>query len=167
MLAAAAQPDEGWGKLLAMLGALAVAWLATELHQRWMARGDHSPTPPGPRPISGPPAETDDPDTDDTDDPGSWWGSRIRLADGSVLVRRAAAVWRTGSHQLPEDDDQADVDEVLVDELEEGETREETADRLVQLRCRYADAVREIMAAHDVSESTAKRDLAAAQKRLG
>ncbi|MBB4749112.1 hypothetical protein [Actinoplanes lobatus] len=160
--APAAGTDEGFGWLIAMLIAALVAVLAIGGHQAWMDQHGPSPTPPWARRSRVTPGETREPDPDDTDfdtedEPDEWgppWARRIRMADGSVLVRGQ-------SHADQGDEEEPDADE------EQEETREEMADRLIRIRCRYSDAVREIMAAFDVSESTAKRAIAAAQERAG
>jgi len=160
--APAAGADEGYGWLLAMLIAALIAVLAVSTHQWWMEQHGPSPTPPWARRKGVTPGETSDTDPDDTDfdtgdEPDEWgppWARRIRMADGSVLVRGQP------------NDDQGDEGEPDDDE-EEQETREEMADRLIRIRCRYSDAVREIMGAYDCSESTAKRALKQAQERSG
>jgi hypothetical protein len=158
LLAAADAANQGWANTLGMLAAGVIIYAIWHVDRRITANRegeeDHSPTPPWARRSGVTPGETDEPDPDDTDfdtpDDTGWWGRRIRLADGSTLVRREHA-------------DEEDVDEPDDEDL--GETREEMADRLVRLRCRYSDAVREIMNAFEVSESTAKRAIARAQER--
>jgi hypothetical protein len=45
LAAAAADPQYGWGKLVALLVAVALFWLGSQAHQRWLStRPDHSPT---------------------------------------------------------------------------------------------------------------------------
>jgi len=131
----------GWAHLVGLLVAAGIAFLAVATHQWRMSLRD-----PSPPPLEGPdtdmtPGETGDLTLDDTDDDTLPEG-RYRMPDGSILVRR----W-----QPP-----ADIDLDLDDEGED-ETREEMADRLVAGGGSYADWVREIMGAHDVSEATAKR----------
>lgn len=168
MLAAeVVETDRGWGGPVAILIAVAGFWVYTQWREWWKLRKEmiqnHSPTPPWVRGDSEDP-QVEDGDTGDvTGDVTGWWGERIRLADGSVLVRRARAVFATGSSRLPEDDDQgepdADDDEML------GETRAQYADRLVVESMRYSVAVDAIVRAYGVSGRTAKRDLAEAAER--
>lgn len=161
LLAAEAAAGGGWAHLVGLLAAVVIAVLGVGTHQWRLSLRAPSPTPPDDPEENVTPGETDDTDPDDTDldtaDDPSWWGRRIRMADGSVLVRPPSG---TGG-QTYEADEAQDEDE----DDEENETREELADRLVQMRCRYSDAVHEIMNAFDVSESTAKRDLAKATDR--
>jgi hypothetical protein len=144
----------GWAHLVGLLIAAGIAVLAVGTHQWRMSLRD-----PSPPPLEGPdtdvtPGETwvsDDDDTgldtvDDTLPEG-----RYRMPDGSILVRR----W-----QPP-----ADIDLDLDDEGED-ETREEMTDRLVAGGGSYADWVREIMGAFDVSEATAKRAVRDARERI-
>jgi|GEM_PF-4179427 hypothetical protein len=139
----------GWAHLVGLLVAAGIAFLAVATHQWRMSLRD-----PSPPPLEGPdtdmtPGETGDLTLDDTDDDTLPEG-RYRMPDGSILVRR----W-----QPP-----ADIDLDLDDEGED-ETREEMADRLVAGGGSYADWVREIMGAHDVSEATAKRAIREARDR--
>lgn len=156
MLAADTAPA-GWAHLVALVVGLLIAALGVGAHQWWMD-GHPSPTPLWSRPKALAPGETYDTDTDDTDfdtaDDTELEGRRIiTLPDGSRVVRYVSYA----------------ADEELDEEDEDSETREETADRLVQLieeeRCRYSDAVSEIMNSFDVSESTAKRAIDEARKR--
>jgi hypothetical protein len=156
MLLAVAAESGSWAHLVALLIAAGLAVLAVGTHQWWMEYRD-----PSPPPLDGPdtgvtPGETwvsDDDDTDPDTDDDTLPEGRYRLPDGSILVRR----WH------PPDDTDVDLD--LDDDP--GETREEMAARLVADRAGYADAVREIMGAHDVSEATAKRAIRDARERLG
>lgn len=148
MLAAEAAPA-GWAHLVGLLAAAGIAFLAVATHQWRMSLRD-----PSPPPLEGPdtdvtPGETGDLTPDDTDDDTLPEG-RYRMPDGSILVRR----WQ------PPDDLDLDLDDV-----DEDETREEMADRLVAGGGSYADWVREIMGAHDVSEATAKRAIREARDR--
>jgi hypothetical protein len=157
LMAADAQPA-GWAHLVGLLVALLIASLAVGAHQ-WWTDGRPSPTPPWSRTKALPPGETRDTGPDDTDfetaddtefDTGE--GRRIvTLPDGSRVVRYY-------SYAADDLDDPEG-------EFEEDETREEMADRLVASRCRYSDAVKEIMNSFDVSESTAKRAIGEAQRR--
>lgn len=147
MLAAEAAPA-GWAHLVGLLIAAVIAFLAVATHQWRMGLRD-----PSPPPLEGPdtdmtPGETGDLTPDDTDDDTLPEG-RYRMPDGSILVRQ----WR------PPADIDLDLDEG------EDETREEMADRLVAEGGSYADWVREIMGAHDVSEATAKRAIREARDR--
>jgi hypothetical protein len=158
---APAGPDEGLAWLIGLLIAAFIGVLAIGGHQWWMDQHGPSPTPPWARPKALTPGETDDTDPDDTDFDTVLEGRRIiTLADGQRVVRYFS---------LGPAEDEREEDEP-VDEDEPEETRDEMADRLVPLieaeRCRYSDAVREIMNAFDVSESTAKRDLAKASERI-
>jgi hypothetical protein len=172
MLAAeAVEQSRGWGGPAAILIALAAFYVFTQYREWWRLRKiqNSSPPPPGGWGDSEDPqvgvGDTDDDTADVTDDetPNAWGLTRVRLADGSVLKRRFQAVWRTGSSELPEDDE-ADDEDQGADEVE-GETREEFADRLVAATVRYSAAVDTIVRAYGVSERTAKRDLAAAAER--
>lgn len=175
MLAAAAEQSRGWGGPIAILIALAAFFAYTQYRAWWHSRDEienRSPTPPWGRGHDEDPqvadGVTDDDTTDDTDGEtvNDFGNTRTRLADGSILVRRAKAVFRTGSSRLPEDDGQpAAPDEEEGAAEVGGETREEFADRLVAATVRYSAAVDTIMRAYGVSERTAKRDLAAAQER--
>jgi hypothetical protein len=179
MLAAeVAEANRGWGGPAAILIALAAFYAITQYREWWQARKIQipSPTPPrggghdeDPQVADG---VTDDDTTDDTEPWWAGWQERIPLADGSTLVRQAKAVWRTGSAELPEDDEpdepaaepDDDEDQDGDDEVR-GETRAEYADRLIAVPVQYTAAVQAIMRAYGVSESTAKRDIAAAQER--
>ncbi len=156
MLLAVAAESGSWAHLIGLLAAAAVAFVAVGTHQWWMHYRDPSPTPPDGADIDVTPGETDDLTPDDTGgdtapDTG-WWGRRVRLPDGSVVVRQPDAVVA---------DDDIDVG------LEDEETREDMADRLVAGGGSYADWVREIMGAFDVSEATAKRAIREARERAG
>jgi hypothetical protein len=160
MLLAAETAAPGWAHLVGLMIAATIAFLGVWTHRWWMDYRGLSPTPPEGHEIDVTPGETvvsDDDDTDlDTTDDTDWEGRRIvTLADGSRVVRYR-------HHALDVADDEIDVD--LEDE--EKETREETADRLVRGGGNYADWVREIMNTHDVSESTAKRDIERARDRI-
>lgn len=171
MLAAAVEPERGWGGSVAILIALAAFYSYTQYRAWWQARKEiDNPSPP-PRTGRGDSEDpqvgdgvTDDDTSDVTDEeePNRWGLTRIRLADGSTLTRRAQAVWRTGSSRLPEDEV---VAEGQGEEEVGGETRAEYADRLVAAAARYSAAVDAIVRAYGVSERTAKRDLAAAAER--
>jgi hypothetical protein len=156
LLAVEAATGRGWGHLVGLAIGTVIAVLAYGTVQWWREYRGLSPTPPDGDEIDVTPGETGDltPDdtTDDTEADTGWWGRRIRLADGSIVVRQP--------HAPDVTDDEIDVD------LEEEETREETADRLVAGGGSYADWVREIMNTHDVSESTAKRDIERARDRI-
>lgn len=156
MLLAAETADPGWAHLVGLMIASVIAFLGVWTHRWWMDYRDPSPTPPEDDETDVTPGETYDltPDdtTDDTEADTGWWGRRIRLADGSMMVRQPDA--------LDVADDEIDVD--LGDE----ETREEMADRLVAGGGSYADWVREIMGAFDVSEATAKRAIRDARDRI-
>lgn len=154
MLLAVAAESGSWAHLIGLLAAVAVAVMGVGTHQWWMHYRDPSPTPPDDADIDVTPGETDDLTPDDTDgdtapDTG-WWGRRVRLPDGSIVVRQPDAVVA---------DDDIDVD------LEGEETREDMADRLVAGGGSYADWVRGIMGAFDVSEATAKRAIREARER--
>lgn len=172
MLLAAEAARGGWAHLVALLVAVLVAVVAINTHQWWTKIYNPSPPPPEDDEIDVTPGETDDPDPDDTDDDTpddtEQEGRRIvTLADGSRVVRYVS--------RAPADPDDPDDNWNILgdDEPDEGavETREEMADRLLPLieaeRCSYSDAVREIMNAHDVSETTAKRDIRNAKERVG
>lgn len=156
IFAADAASPAGWAHLVGLLVALAVGALAVGAHQWWLD-GMPSPTPPWARGNALPPGETDDTDPDDTgfdtaDDPPAGGRRVVTLPDGTRVVRYVSHI----------------IDDPGEDEEEE-ESREEMADRLDALirqgRCRYSDAVAEIMNAFDCSESTAKRALAEAKTR--
>jgi len=173
--AAAAEQDRGWGGPVAILIAVGVFFAYTQFREWWQGRREienPSPTPPGDGVTDEDPQVEDGVTGDDTNDGASddtsWWGQRTRLADGSILVRRAAAVFRTGSSRLPEDDEQpAELVEPEPEGLDEvrGEKRAEFADRLVASPVRYTDAVLAIRHTYQVSESTAKKAIAAARER--
>ena len=154
MFAVAEASGRGWAHLVALLIAAGVAVIVVSAHRHWDLIRNPSPTPPGGAEIDVTPGETDDLTPDDTGgdtapDTG-WWGRRVRLPDGSVVVRQPDAVVA---------DDDIDVG------LEDEETREDMADRLVAGGGSYADWVREIMGAFDVSEATAKRAIREARER--
>lgn len=46
-LAAAHEPNAGWGKLVALLTAAGVFWLGTAIHQRWLTVKDQTLPPTG------------------------------------------------------------------------------------------------------------------------
>jgi hypothetical protein len=156
LLAVEAATGRGWGHLVGLAIGTVIAVLAYGTVQWWRDYRGLSPTPPDEDETDVTPGETDDLTPDDTigdttPDTG-WWGQRIRLADGSIVVRQP--------HALDVADDDIDVD------LEDEETREEMADRLVAGGGSYADWVREIMGAFDVSEATAKRAIRDARDRI-
>jgi hypothetical protein len=157
MLLAAEAASPGWAHLVGLGVAVTIAVVAISLHQWWDERFGPSPTPPDDDDIDVTPGETqvsDDDDTDfDTDDDTLPEG-RYRLTDGSILVR----AW-----QPPRSDVDVDLE---LDDPDEDETREEMADRLVAGGGSYADWVREIMGAFDVSEATAKRAIRDARDRV-
>lgn len=155
MLLAADAAAPGWAHLVGLLIAAAIAVLGIGTHQWRLSLQDPSPTPPQDGEEDVTPGETYDPDTDDTtrdtaDDTG-WWGQRVRLPDGSTVVRQHRAL----DDVVDEPDD------------EDEETREEMADRLVREGGAYTGWVRELMGAHDVSESTAKIEIRKARQRIG
>jgi hypothetical protein len=162
MLLAAETQDPGWAHLVGLMIASAIAFIGVWTHRWWMDYRGHSPTPPDGDEIDVTPGETDDltPDdtTDDTDRKQWWWRERVPQPDGSILVRP----WHGHAADSPVEDDEIDLD------LEGGEeeTREEMADRLVAGRGNYADWVREIMNAFNVSEATAKRAIRDARERI-
>lgn len=174
MLAVAVEQNRGWGGPVAILVALAAFYSYTQYRAWWEARKEiQNPSPP-PWARRGDTEDsqvgggvTDDDTTADTEEatPNRWGLTRIRLADGSTLTRRAQAVWRTGSSRLPEDDQPADADRDEGEDEVGGESRAEYADRLVAATVRYGAAVDAICRAYRVSERTAKRDLAAAAAR--
>jgi hypothetical protein len=159
MLLAAETADPGWAHLVGLMIAATIAFLGVWTHRWWMDYRGLSPTPPGGDDTDVTPGETvvsDDDDTDPDTFDDTLPDGRYRMMDGSILVR----AWRpphTGDIDL-------DLDE--PDGLEDEETREEMADRLVGGGGSYADWVREIMNAHDVSEATAKRAIRDARDRL-
>lgn len=146
---AAARP--GLAHLGGLLAAIVFAALLIGAHQIVTGRVDHSPPPPDGDDTDMTPGETGDLTPDDTTGDTGWWGRRVRLPDGTLVVRQHAADVL---------DDEIDVD------LEDEETREEMAERLVLGGGSYADWVREIMNAHDVSEATAKRAIRDARDRI-
>jgi hypothetical protein len=176
MLAAAVEPNRGWGGPVAILVAITLFFAYTQFRDWRQLRKEidiPSPTPPWERRRDEDPqvavGVTDDDTTDDTDEDtvNNFGLRRIRLADGSVLKRRAQAVWRTGSSELPEPDEAAvePVDDRDGEGEVGGETRADYADRLVAEPIRYSGAVDAIVRAYGVSERTAKRDLAEAARR--
>jgi hypothetical protein len=166
MLLAAETADPGWAHLVGLMIAATIAFLGVWTHRWWMDYRGLSPTPPEDGEIDVTPGETvvsDDDDTDlDTTDDTDWEGRRIiTMADGSRVVRY--------QHHA------VDVADAAIDVDPEGdpeeETREEMADRLLPLieaeRCRYSDAVRELMGAFNIGEATAKRAIRDARERAG
>jgi hypothetical protein len=159
MLLAAETADPGWAHLVGLMIAAAIAFVGVWTHRWWMDYRGLSPTPPEDGEIDVTPGETvvsddDDTDLDTTDD--TLPEGRYRMADGSILVR----AWR------PPHAGDIDLELDEPDGTEDEETREETAERLVAGGGSYADWVREIMNAHDVSEATAKRAIRDARDRL-
>lgn len=184
---AVAEQDRGWGGPAAILIALAAFYAFTQYREWWQARKIQKPSPPPPRgrvhgedPQVGDGVTTDDTTAESGDDTMPWWRmgvERIELANGSTLVRKAQAVWRTGSSELPEDEPPVEDDEIVIgfevygpgtEGLDEvgGESRADYVDRLLEVGVRYTDAVAAIMRDYEVSESTAKRDIAEARGRL-
>jgi hypothetical protein len=160
LLAVEAATGRGWGHLVGLAIGTVIAVLAYGTVQWWRDYRGLSPTPPDEDETDVTPGETvvsDDDDTDlDTADDTDWEGRRIiTTADGSRVVRYR-------HHALDVADDGLEDEEV-----EEGEeTRDEMADRLVAGRGNYADWVRELMGAFDISEATAKRAIRDARDRI-
>lgn len=97
-LAAAAQPDQGWGNVSALIGAALAFWLFTALYRRWKAAPDTSPTTGGPLAVEGiKPQLTGGGDPfDPADEPaGQEWGA----IDRSVGVQRVTVPPRTPVRQ--------------------------------------------------------------------
>lgn len=171
-------PDEGLSRLVALLAAAGIAYAAIMLHQWWQERKIQNPSPPPPTsgghdddPQVGDGVTTDDTTAESGDDTTPWWRmgvERIELANGSTLVRKARAVWRTGSSELPEDEQPAAASDDEDDGLDEvgGESRADYTDRLLEQQIRTTDAAKAIMRTYEVSESTAMREIRAARQRL-
>jgi hypothetical protein len=159
LLAVEAATGRGWGHLVGLAIGTVIAVLAYGTVQWWREYRGLSPTPPDVDEIDvtpGEPVVSDDDDTgldtfDDTLPDG-----RYRMTDGSILVR----AWR------PPHAGDIDLDLDEPDGLEDEETREEMADRLVVGGGSYADWVRELMGAFDISEATAKRAIRDARDRI-
>lgn len=146
LIAAASEPQRGWGGPVALVVAVAVFYLFTLVYDKIK---NPSPPPPGgaipktitagqskPRPIAArpEPVATPQPGLHQTTFPGRkstddkpWWGRRITLPDGSTLVRSMAHIARTGESPPPEPDpepepERDDFDDAL-DLLDESEER--------------------------------------------
>ncbi|MEU4777454.1 hypothetical protein [Micromonospora sp. NPDC023633] len=150
LLAAAEEPQRGWGGPIA-LGIVVVVWIAgATLHDWWMrTRGLPSPT------------EGDDPDisvnaqvsaVSDTDDTGrdtGWWGRLITLPDGRRVRSIAPAA-------VPVDEEE-DLDLDGAQDEEEPATIEDVIGTMLDRGHPYATVVRHVMDEFEVSEATAKR----------
>lgn len=88
-----------------------------------------------------------------------WWGRIVEV--GGHRYRQAKQIMATGSHELPEADDQADVDVPLDDEEQQqddgGEAIEKYIARARGLKVPYNAIVRVVVQHYGISESTAKR----------
>lgn len=189
-IAAASEPQRGWGGPLALLAAVGLFVLFRAAYLRW----GPSPTPPPkrePRAIrrghggepasdlqeapkggvsgeSGEPAQytqfpardTTSPGVDPTPDPApepTTWGQRIRLPDGSTLVRNMAHIARTGN-SLPPAEPRDDFDDALdlVAEPEPDEL-DEWLVWAAEQDLGYRERVRRAVDRFGDSESTVKR----------
>lgn len=121
LLAAASEPQRGWGGPVALVVAVGLFYLFTLAYAKIK---NPSPPPPGgvtpkpitagqrrPRPIAAKPEPRVDPDPElhetkfpnrDAADDKPWWGRRIKLPDGSTVVRNIRHVARTGESPPPE-----------------------------------------------------------------
>jgi hypothetical protein len=164
LAAAAAQPARSWAGLLALAAAYVVFRVGT-----YVWTNIKSPSPPpaieGVRRVKVQATVGVTPD-EPTADPAEvgWWG-RIREV-GGVRFRQAQQVVKTGSHELPAEDEaepegDTEVDLALDDEPAEGdddgEAVEEYIARARKLRVPYSQIVRVVVELYGVSESTAKR----------
>ncbi|WP_431976196.1 hypothetical protein [Micromonospora haikouensis] len=151
-LAAAAEPDRGWGGPIALAIVAAIYVAGATIHAHFRSTEDPSPTAGGDtgRGVTAQVSAVSD--TDDTDaDTGGWWGRiatvggrRVRVVDDVDEDQAAAAEDQDDDR----DGDQDDEDEPTIGEV---------IDRLEGQGWGYMAVVRHVMDEFEVSESTAKR----------
>ncbi|MGJ3228932.1 hypothetical protein ACQEUV_26785 [Micromonospora aurantiaca (nom. illeg.)] len=121
------------------------------LHDTWMrSRGLPSPDEDDTTDTGVNPQVTPGSDTDDTADDTSLWGRIVNRGGRRVRV-----------YTEPARDAEVDVD---LEDDEEFETLEEAVDRMDRQGVPYAEIVRRVMVAYQVSESTAKRRIRDSRK---
>jgi hypothetical protein len=158
LIAAASEPDRGWGGPLAILIAFTIMWV---IHLVVQHRAAHSPPPPRHARIGDNAQVGSVPDTDDPAAVTPWWG-RIVTIDG----QRIRQVWRTGSSEVPDEpDDEGWLADWAPADDDEGEAEDIVGwvrDYLDAMK--YADLVRAGVKRWGVSERTMKRRIAEARK---
>jgi hypothetical protein len=154
-LAAAAEPSRGWGGPVAILVAFAVMYL---IHRIVQYREGHSPPPPGHARIGAKPQVSEVPGTNDTDRGTNWWGRIVTDETG----QRVRQVWKTGSSELPADDEDwiGDAGDVEAEDLD-GWVRANLG------AMGYAELVRAGVKRWRVSTRTMKRRIADAKYDAG
>ncbi|MFI6228862.1 hypothetical protein ACIBCR_16285 [Micromonospora echinospora] len=162
ILAAAQEPERGWGGPVALLVAVAAFYVIISVHHRIQEarerRANPSPTPPTGRGVSDTTQVRAVSDTDDTardTEPDTGWWGRIVESGG----RRFRVYDQPAAAAEPADDE---VDVALDDdEHDEPEEETETIEDVIALMLdrghQYAEIVRHVMEEFEVSEATAKR----------
>lgn len=166
LLAAGAQPGRSWAGLLALAAAYVVFRVGTYV---WVRLKRPSPTPAieGARrvKVQATVGVTPDEPTGEPEVEPAWFGRIIER--GGVRMRQVRQIVKTGSHELPAEDDEPEVDsdvdlalddEPAEDEPDDGdEALEEYIARARRLRVPYNQIVKVAVATYGVSVSTAKR----------
>jgi hypothetical protein len=161
------EPARGWAGPIALLVAAALFWYLIRPIGEWIYSKieNSSPTPALPPPPRVTPQDNTAVDpVDPPAEPASerpWWGRRIRLKDGSTIVRQVAHIARTGNSVQPDDD------EIDLDLDEPDETLEEWIARADVPGVGYNDLVRQGAAAFGVSQSTVKNRIREHRARTG
>lgn len=155
--AAAVEAHRSWSWLIAALAAYGLFLLFTPLIRKIR---NPSPTPAieGVRrkKVQATVGVTEDEPTDPAE--VDWWG-RIKEV-GGIRFRQAKQIMATGSHEIPEEEDDEDVDVALDDGAEKKEpveAIEEYIGRARDIGVPYNHIVRVVVQHYGVSESTAKR----------
>lgn len=156
-LSAAAEAHRSWSWLIAALVAYGLFLLLTPLIRKIKSP---SPTPSieGARrtKVQATVGVTDDEPAEPAEI--GWWGRIVE--QGGLRFRQAKQIMATGSHELPDLDDEEDLDIPLDDETEEGDDGEKIDEYIARargLRVPYNQIVRVVVEYYGVSESTAKR----------
>ncbi|SCL42183.1 hypothetical protein GA0074692_6853 [Micromonospora pallida] len=153
ILAAAQEPERGWGGPIALFAAVAAFYVIISVHHRVQEarerRANPSPTPPGRRGVSDTTQARTVSDTADTERDTGWWGRIATIGGKRVRVIEGIVEHVDEAVDVALDDDEPAEDEE--------EAIEDVVDRLEYRGVAYSEIVATLMADFKVSEATAKR----------